>query len=95
MKEGKSQFFMPFEMKPCMRLAPAHRVTDFSTQVRDKLDQCLQEQVQHSVIVVITVQPVQQQPYGRDKTGPSCSKHPELNKLITGQNVNCSSKYNI
>ena len=28
-------------------------------------------------------------------TGPSCSKHCSLNELISGQNVNCSSKYYI
>ena len=27
--------------------------------------------------------------------GPSCSKYQYLNKLVSGQNVNCSSKYNI
>ena len=27
--------------------------------------------------------------------GPICSKHRKLNKLVSGQNVNCSSKYNI
>ena len=26
---------------------------------------------------------------------PSCSKHRQLNKLVSGQNVYCSSKYNI
>ena len=29
------------------------------------------------------------------KSGPSCSKHRKLNELVSGQNVNCSSKYNI
>ena len=28
-------------------------------------------------------------------SGPSWSKHCLLNELISGQNVNCSSKYNI
>ena len=28
-------------------------------------------------------------------TGPSCSKHRSLNELVSGQNVNCSSKYKI
>ena len=27
-------------------------------------------------------------------TGPSCSKRRKLNELVSGQNVNCSSKYN-
>ena len=27
--------------------------------------------------------------------GPSCSKHCYLSKLVSGQNVNCSSKYSI
>ena len=27
--------------------------------------------------------------------GPSCSKHRYLNELVSGQNVNCSSKNNI
>ena len=27
-------------------------------------------------------------------SGPSYSKHHKLNKLINGQNINCSSKYN-
>ena len=27
--------------------------------------------------------------------GPSCSKHRQVNELVSGQNVNCSSKYNI
>ena len=29
-----------------------------------------------------------------NKTGPSCSKYRLLNELVSGQNVNCSSKYN-
>ena len=28
-------------------------------------------------------------------SGPSCSKYPKLNELISRQNVNCSSKYSI
>ena len=32
---------------------------------------------------------------GRKWTGPSCSKHRYLNELVCGQNVNCSSTYNI
>ena len=28
-------------------------------------------------------------------SGPSCSKRRQLNELVSGQNVNCSSKYNI
>ena len=31
----------------------------------------------------------------RTISGPSCSKHRWLNKLVSGRNVNCSSKYNI
>ena len=27
--------------------------------------------------------------------GPCCSKHRQLNKLVSGQNVECCSKYNI
>ena len=26
---------------------------------------------------------------------PSCAKHRKLNELVSGQNANCSSKYNI
>ena len=33
--------------------------------------------------------------YTRLKPGPSCSKHRQLNELVNGQNVNCSSKYNL
>ena len=28
-------------------------------------------------------------------SGPSCSKHCKLNELVSGQNINCSSKYSI
>ena len=31
----------------------------------------------------------------RKRSGPSCSKRRWLNELVSGQNVNCSSKYNI
>ena len=44
-KEGKSQFFMPFEMKPNMRLAPTRRVENFPTEAKESLDQCLLKQV--------------------------------------------------
>ena len=30
-----------------------------------------------------------------ETSGPSCSKHRKLNELVSGQNVNCSSKSNI
>ena len=30
-----------------------------------------------------------------ERAGPSCSKLCKLNELVSGQNVNCSSKYNI
>ena len=32
---------------------------------------------------------------GKCIPGPSCSKHRKLNKLVSGQNVICSNKYNI
>ena len=31
--------------------------------------------------------------YFLNRSGPSCSKHRKLNKLISGQNFNCSSTY--
>ena len=31
----------------------------------------------------------------KQRPGPSCSKRRLLNKLVSGQNVNCTGKYNI
>ena len=44
-KEGNSQFFMPFEMKPNMRLAPTRRVESFQAEAKESLDQSLLKQV--------------------------------------------------
>ena len=34
-------------------------------------------------------------PLAQQFSGPSCSKHRQLNELVSCQNVNCSRKYNI
>ena len=55
----------------------------------------LVERVEREDLTLLTIVSEEAPTPRRITSGPSCSKHCYLNELVSGQNVNCSSKYNI